>query len=591
MEPRILGPAVSPGQLFYQQLQKSACEGDAVYAGLLGRQDGSSRPSKLYESIRSAFPSYESSKGKAIGTPHQFVTSLPTSGKPRQPFQPREAAIDEELFWFGHTVVWSRGSVIYRTFTFDHEGQTVKKALFAWFRAIPTTSGSSEDDEQSHFSKSEGTFSITRVSEKPVEKPHPYTFGPWSTSQTASWSSSGSTQLAQSPPESSRKANPLQRCLVVFLESIARVYYPNGEEKILPIPFLLDNVWPLCGGGLMLQRTANHHELNMLEKGKRQANPLKRLMAETNLDHTMELMLDEMDNNVIAMDLGLQPVTDQARVFTVDHPTSELMALSHSSSISGGHVDKRGQHRRAETPSILFPVKSSVEVLFVSDAPTIPIYVSFDNETREVVFNRWARLKDPPSASSMASKDIARGSATEHSVLLAAQTQTVPDPKLAKTQKRVSIAPETTERIRKPRQSHLTVLDSPPRRRLSQKRERSNTLNGTTNTMAQPQSGAAIVRAALHENGGVHDSKDTNARLRAEGEVIRGVSRKADRRWSNQVAMGGERHRGTAKALHDISEADLRDTTMLMGLEKVERSHLTDVAGEEIHRWQLPSDM
>lgn len=582
---------MSPGQLFHQQVQKKSSGNEAEHARLLKRSDGHDQSSKLSEQIQSAFRGDALGKDKTVGEPQRYVTSLPKSSKPRQPFQPCEPAIDEELYWFGYTVVWSRGTVIYRTFTFDHEGQTVKKALFAWFRAIPTSSGSSEIDEQSQFPESESTYNATRISKKPVKKLHPHTFGPWASSHTASWSSSGSTRLGQNQPHPSGKANPLQRCLVVFLESIARVYYPNGEEKILPVPFLLDNVWPLCGGGLMLQRTANRHERNILGKGKRRTDPMERPTIETNLDHTMDLMLDEMDNNVIAMDLGLQPVTDQARIFTVDHPTSEMMALSHSPSISGGHVDGRGQHRRAKTPPILFPVKANVEVLFVSDASRIPIYVCFDRESRELVFYRWARLRDPPSVPDMSAQDVAPPSSAEHSFNRTASTQTAPDPVSAKTHKRVSIAPETTERSRKPRQSHSVLHDSPPRRRLSQKRERSNTLNATSNRTAQPQSGAAIVRAALHENGGVHDSRETNARLRAEGEVIRGVSRKADRRWSNQVAMGVERQRGTAMALHDVSEADLRDTTMLMGLEKVERSHLTDLAGEQIHRWQVPSDM
>ncbi|KAJ9119565.1 hypothetical protein QFC22_003274 [Naganishia vaughanmartiniae] len=591
MEPRVLGPAVSPGQLFYQQLQKSSSGSDAEHGGLPSRQKGGSQSSQLFNTIQSAFSGYESGKWESAGTPQRYVTSLPSSSKPQQHFHPREPATDEELYWFGHTVVWSRGTVVYRTFTFDHERQTVQKALFAWFRAIPTSAGSSETNEHSQIQQPESTYNSTRTSKKPVKKLHPHTFGPWSSSHAASWSSSGSTKLGQNRLHDSGKANPLQRCLVVFLESIARVYYPNGEEKILPVPFLLDNVWPLCGGGLVLQRTANRHEPNMLGKGKLQINPSGRPTTETNLDHTMELMLDEMDNNVIAMDLGLQPVTDQARVFTVDHPTSEMMALSHSPSISGGHIDVHGRHRRAETPSVLFPVEPSVEVLFVSDAPEIPIYACLDNESRELVFYRWTRLTDPPLVSSFAAAPlITRQSVAKNKGLPTAGTQSAADPKSTKTHKRVSIAPETTER-RRPRQSHSTMHDSPPRRRLSQKRERSNTLSATTNYTGQPQSGAAIVRAALHENGGVHDSKETNARLRAEGEVIRGVSRKADRRWSNQVAMGGERQKGTPMALHDISEADLRDTTMLMGLEKVERSHLTDLAGEQIHRWQLPSDI
>lgn len=582
MEARLLGPAISPGQLFYEKAQQKTSEINTVVPI---RNLGPAHPSTLLQAIRASFPPVESARrdgSRETNKPQRHLTSVPASGKPRDPFEPRQPNIDEELFWFDFTLVWSRGTTVYRTFTYDHEGQRVKKAMFAWFREMPMPAGGNQEITHSGTPVSDDTQSAMRRTKKPTKKPPAKTFGPWASSYNASWSSRSTSKTASQTEELyGADHNPLQRCLVVFLENIARVYFPSGEDKILPIPFQLDNAWPLPGGGLMLQRAANRKELELRDKGKGRAHLSMVDRTMHSLDKTMDLMLEELDNNAVGMDLGLQPVSNQARVYTVTHPTSEMMFLCHTPKLVGGHVSQKGEHRRATKPPVLHLIKSSMEVVFVSDAPEVPIYACFDHESNDVIFYRWARLRDQPDVT------LSTVETTDPQPQPTVDTRDVPETKAkaANRQKRVSIAPEAIEYSRRPRLSTADTVVDPPRRRPSLKRERSNTLNGNTVDPAIPQSGAEIVRAALNENGNALDSKDISARVRAEGEVIRGVSRKVERRWSTQAST---RQKGRPKVLHDLSETDLRETTMLMGLDKVERTILADVVGEEIRRWRLP---
>lgn len=244
-------------------------------------------------------------------------------------------------------------------------------------------------------------------------------------------------------------------------------------------------------------------------------------------------------------------------------------------------MNQQGEHRRATKPPVLHPIKSSMEVLFVSDAPEVPIYACYDHDSNDIVFYRWARLRDQPDVTVTTVESVDQQSQPAQGVHEVPETKA----KASNRQKRVSIAPEAVEFSRRPRLSTADPTVDPPRRRPSLKRERSNTLNGNTVDVTLPQSGAEIVRAALNENGNTLAPQDVNARVRAEGEVIRGVSRKVERRWSTQ---GSNRQKGRPRALHDLSETDLRETTMLMGLDKVERTILADVVGEEIRRWRLP---
>lgn len=588
MEPRILGPAISPGKLFHEKCQRQAStstEGSSI--PVLAPVN----PTALLQTIRAAFPQDESRAGDDNSSktkfPQRRLGTVPSSGKIPPTFEARTPSIDEELLWFDFTLVWSRGSTVYRTFTYAHEGQRIKHAMFAWFRETPIPTGTINENDQQGTAQHDVGRSLNVRSKKPTKKPPVKTFGPWATSYTASWSSRTTAKISSNnDPCHGSESNPLQRCLVVFLENIARVYFPSGEDKILPIPFELDNAWPLPGGGLMLQRTATRKEIEALKKGKARAFPTTAEQTISHMDRTMDLMLEELDNNAVGMDLGLQPVSNQARVYTVTHPTSEMMFLCHTNALTGGFVDAKGRHRRAARPSQLRPLAHHMEVIFVSDAPEIPLYVCYDHSSNDIVFYRWARLSNQQEVSS----SPIRGAElpTPEAPIADMQGVLEADGKPSNRQKRVSIAPEAVTYSRRPRVSHTEAAPDMPRRRPSLKRERSNTITANTVDSSAPQTGVEIVRAALNENGNFLDSKETTARVRAEGDVIRGVSRKVERRWSTQASS---RPNGRAKVLHDMSEADLRETTMLMGLEKVERSVLSDVVGEEIHRWKLPTKL
>lgn len=583
MEPRLLGSVVSPGELFYEKCQRQR---STSTDGTPGVSLAPANPSTLLQTIRLALPGDNSttngSHSSKNNLPQRRLGTLPSSGKCASAFEARTPSIDEELFWFDSTLIWSRGSTVYRTFTYAHEGQRIKHAMFSYFRETPTPSGSSNENDPQGPAEHEVSYASNTRSKRPAKKPPVRTFGPWATSYNASWSSRTIRNITGNDEHGSHN-NPLERCLVVFLENIARVYFPSGEDKILPIPFELDTAWALPGGGLILQRATTRKEMDAVRKGKERAFAPMTDPNISSMDRTMELMLEELDNNAVGMDLGLQPISNQARLYTVTHPTSEMLALCHASALTGGFVDNKGRHRPAARPNQLRSMAPGMEIIFVSDAPDLPLYVCYDHLSNDIVFYRWARLSDQQEVSS-STNDAAKVS-MDGAPLADMQGVLSANGKPSDRQKRVSIAPEAITYSRRPRVSSADATVDMPRRRPSLKRERSNTVTANTVEPSAPQSGVEIVRAALNENGSHLDPKETTARARAEGDVIRGFSRKVERRWSTQA---GSRTSNRDKVLHDMTEADLRETTMLMGLEKVERSVLCDVAGEQIHRWRLP---
>jgi anaphase-promoting complex subunit 1 len=202
LEASVLGSATSPG-LLYQSRNTT------------GRPEARSFPSGSTSSGRSLFASHDDGDGA-----------------------------EEELVWYGQTVLCSRGAEVYRKYTFDEEGEDVAYATFAWF-PIPAAGPSTIP-----LSTPTSTFSSSSSE----------TFGPFQNSQHSIW---GAPVLSQSS-----STTQLARCFVVFLQTRAHVYFPSGRDVIVHLPFVVDGVWPLHTGGILVQRALEKREKRRMNRGK-----------------------------------------------------------------------------------------------------------------------------------------------------------------------------------------------------------------------------------------------------------------------------------------------------------------------------------
>ncbi|KAK4688589.1 anaphase-promoting complex subunit 1, partial [Tremellales sp. Uapishka_1] len=462
-----------------------------------------------------------------------------TFGRYLAPFDPNgsDPTSDEELVWYDRTVVWSRGAEIYRQFTFDAEGENVARAVFVWFKVgedqhRQTTSESLTDNDSSE------------------------TFGPFHTSQHARW---GAPKAS-----SSRRPNPprLERTLVVFLQSRAHVYYQSGEDVIVHLPFVVDGAWALDEGGVMVQRALEKRELRKFGRGKGKApkNVLRGMM-----DQTSMTILDDL------LDLEDENAPSLPRLYTLEHPFDELKMIVEGK-IEGGWADDHLPPRLVSPSS---SVTSASTLLFISPDP-YPFVVLHDRTAGAINFCRRARappMPEPPPAPTnprtMRPEDILRPPDPPN--------KRPPRPSLHRNSS--SIGPVVDRRL----SGAADPFDRSQRRhpRLSRGPEpegRTDELQATLEPL--PFNTPAI--------GAPAKGKTRDRGLSTATAVSEGNSRTSGAfsfvRQNMTVPLG-------KMALNTAGDDDLRETTMMMGLEKAEKGSRSDIVLERFWSWQLPGEV
>ncbi|KIR73652.1 anaphase-promoting complex subunit 1 [Cryptococcus deuterogattii CA1014] len=258
---------------------------------------------------------------------------------------------EEELVWYDKTVVWSRGAELFRRYTFEHESEVVAFACFAWFK-----SGEGSDSSGKH-------NNVLAQSSAASE-----TFGPFHRSQHMAWGGPRSASQPQS------QQLHLERTLVIFLQTRAHIYYQSGEDITVYLPFNVDGAWGLPDGGVLIQRELEKRELRKMSKDKRKAGSVLRGMA----DQTSMSVLDDL------MDLEDDSGHSLPRLYVLENPFDELKMAVYGQ-VEGGY----GSKPFLSSPTQ--PLGANSSVLYVSPEP-YPFVITHNQESGEFVIYRYVRI-------------------------------------------------------------------------------------------------------------------------------------------------------------------------------------------------------
>ena len=535
----ILGPATSPGTLLHSRHTSSTA-------------DSSSPP-----------------------LPPLFHPLLDQSTSPDTPLHKTveagygNAASEEELVWWNSTVVWSRGAQLYRQWTFEEAEEKVTWAGHVWFpshttgsRVSTSPSGSSGRNGRGNLNSSNGSSSSRGsggFGSGINGQGKAATFGPFHHSQHAVW---GAPSPASSSSSSTLSPNRpiLVRTLMICLKTLAHVYYPSGEDTTLHLPFIIDTCFPLSltsGGGVLLQRELEKREVRQYEGRTGMTGSILR-----GIDTGIMSVLDEVVdlNNGDGDDGGVLP-----RLYTLMNPFEELKMVVQCRIRDDGMV--MGQEES---------IQPSTTVLFITQDP-YPLVVTFDRSAREVTFYR--RLKKPllrpsappppPSVRTMLPEELLAAKLKSPTTAPIPNLQSLsrnPSNFSTTSERRVSGAADPMDRTRRgPRVSRGGVVDP-----------------------QLPTTGAGELQAALDPPALAPPSAPPPSRVKGKGRVRQSTAAEEARRQSGASSSMREEVDVRMVALNGAAERDLRETTMMMGLEKSGEGSRSEVVLEPVWLWKPP---
>lgn len=143
----------------------------------------------------------------------------------------------EEVVTTAHHVVWSRGGVVRKVFSFEREKEPVVQALLTWF---PT--------EQSSPAASQPAAGLVDVHVSDSASAAAAASRPFLTQGTQP-ATDPNAPLAHAPPTVEVTA----RALVVFLRSQAHVFFLAGSTHVVNLPFHVHKAFP-AARGVLVQR-------------------------------------------------------------------------------------------------------------------------------------------------------------------------------------------------------------------------------------------------------------------------------------------------------------------------------------------------
>lgn len=158
--------------------------------------------------------------------------------------------LEEEIIFTNNCVVWSRGGVVTRSFSFHIEKEEIIDALFATFPASSTKRDSRRD-----FGKNQTTPNPSRAAVTIKDDGLQTGLRGKKCRQGRSKATSECGAIPTLAVGDGNGENILPRALVVVLKSQAHIFFVNGDFHVVPLPFEVDAVWP-TPRGLLLQRKA-----------------------------------------------------------------------------------------------------------------------------------------------------------------------------------------------------------------------------------------------------------------------------------------------------------------------------------------------
>ncbi|KZZ88881.1 20S cyclosome subunit [Ascosphaera apis ARSEF 7405] len=151
---------------------------------------------------------------------------------------------EEEITFTKTCVVWSRGGVVMRSFSFEVEKEEIVDALFATFKKPRKGKGVA------------GKSLLKSNRQSTLGNSVPLPENGSSTTDTTSQGTSVSDKTGQDLLDWIREedvGSEEARAMVVVLKTQAHVFFLGGDSHIVPIPFEVDSVWA-TSNGVVFQR-------------------------------------------------------------------------------------------------------------------------------------------------------------------------------------------------------------------------------------------------------------------------------------------------------------------------------------------------
>lgn len=365
---------------------------------------------------------------------------------------------------------------------------------------------------------------------KAVDLSHSETFGPFHQPPSSKWGIPRPVSSSQSTGSSSTSPIAPQRAVIIFLDTQAKVYSPSGSEYTIHLPFRVEKAWALPGGGVLVQRA--------LEKREKRA--MKRSKSFLEGMNGNRSVLDDL------FDLEDQPL-NTPRLFTLHGEMEEFKPVEEGSV----RMEEEGI-RLLRSDS----VPPTTTVVFSMMEP--PITLLYNGNTKQISFCR------------------------RHLIPI----QTVPDPP--------AITPRTLRPSELLAEHPPETFSHPSKSRPSLHRNPSNfsttdrrVLGAVTgpDPLARAQRRAPRLSRAIESGEGPGELQKTLDPQPVPSTMNRKGRRSVTR--PRESAPSSVMREDIGMALNRAKEMDLRETTMLMGLER-EDSGRSEIVLESFGTWDTP---
>lgn len=322
---------------------------------------------------------------------HYEELGLPQSNRPD---------VTEELAWSGSTLIWSKGSSIYRKYTFSEnpdDKQSIAQALFAYFEVPAPPKAQEQDPASSPASTSSSPPPLTNGSASPTSiYDDDDLYGPFHPrTPPPAWSDDNATASASQEAASTLTSVRKVRVLTVLLEEELRLYYPSGQLHIIPLPFEVKTIWAMERGLLLERQSESRTSLpNWFEDP-----PSASTSSQTMSDAVFYSMLDPFD--------AMKPVAKVSGLLNIPaaEPREPLQARQQT------------EVAPASSPSLY--CDEDDQVVLVSDRrdSSEPIMVTLNAKTSRLSIWAYANIVRGPEAEVSAFKERMREEEKEEAQL------------------------------------------------------------------------------------------------------------------------------------------------------------------------------
>ncbi|KAF2666893.1 hypothetical protein BT63DRAFT_376472 [Microthyrium microscopicum] len=245
-----------------------------------------------------------------------------------------DAGVEEEVLCTKDCVVWSRGRVVRKLFSFEIELEDVHQATLAWF----------PDHEDQSTPNSYDTFASSPNKRRRVSDP-------------------------DSPTQKNDNAlrNDSARALVVFLKYQAHIFFLTGASHVVNIPFEVERAFP-TPRGLILQRKLLVPISNLQNSAMAPSVPQNTFLVPPSQASFSSASVDEFPGIDFDLFKSAAAPTERGmpRHYSLTSPLSELSLLGQSVGPSPA------RQKRLQTAKPFIALDVDEEIIYVSPVNELP---------------------------------------------------------------------------------------------------------------------------------------------------------------------------------------------------------------------------